>query len=148
MKMWVGILVACFLIVEPITLAGDLQTGNRTTGSMLAAATADKTRAQLITYEAAHMKDSSFPVSVAVRAFPPQQNQPKERSWIGRHPVLSGTAVGFGAGFAYGYTTGDPAARNCPGCDNLTPEAKGVLFGGIGAGIGAVAGFIVGAIRK
>jgi hypothetical protein len=78
----------------------------------------------------------------------PQQNQPKGRSWIGRHPVLFGTVVDFGAGFACGCKTGDPTARNCPGCDNLPPETKGMLFGGIGAGAGALAGLIVSAIRK
>ena len=148
MKMWVASFVACFLMAEPITFAGDLQTRNPAISSTPAAAAANKTRTRLITYEAPYMKDSSFSVSAATRAFPQQQNQPKKRSWIGRHPVLLGTAAGFGAGFAYGYKTGDPAARNCPGCDNLTPEAKGALFGGIGAGVGAVAGFIVGAIRK
>ena len=67
------------------------------------------------------------------------QDRP-EKGWIARHPVLFGTIVGFGAGFAVGYATGNDAARGDPSSDYLTPEEKGLLFGGIGAGIGALVG--------
>ncbi len=135
-----GKIFACFHMAEPFAPAGDMRTAP-------SAFTADKVRIQPIAFEVAYPK-SSFAANAADRTSVPRQNPAKKRSWIGRHPVLFGTLVGFGAGFAYGYKTGDPSARNCPGCDNLTPETKGVLFGGIGAGIGAVAGLIIGAVGK
>jgi hypothetical protein len=73
-----------------------------------------------------------------------QQNQTSDRSWIGRHPVLFGSLVGFGVGFAGGYVTGRPEARGDPSSDYLTPEEGGFFFGGIGAGAGALIGLAVG----
>lgn len=71
-----------------------------------------------------------------------QQDQQKQ-GWIGRHPVLFGALAGFGAGFALGYPTGNSAARGDPSSDYLTPEEKGLLFGGIGAGVGALIGKVL-----
>lgn len=64
-----------------------------------------------------------------------QEPEPKKRSWIGRHPVLFGTMVGFGAGFLIGYLPGDDGVF-----DDFTAEFNGLVMGAAGAGTGAIAG--------
>jgi len=72
-----------------------------------------------------------------------QQPGQRKRSWIGRHPALFGTLVGFGAGFLIGYLPGDDGV-----IDDFTAEANGLILAGVGAGTGALVGAIVGAARK
>jgi hypothetical protein len=62
-----------------------------------------------------------------------QQPGQQRRNWIGRHPVLFGTLVGFGAGFLIGYLPGDDGLFY-----DFTAEFNGLVFGGVGAGIGAL----------
>ena len=62
-----------------------------------------------------------------------QQPRPQKRSWIGRHPVLFGTLVGFGAGFLIGYLPGDDGVF-----DDFVAEFNGLVLGGVGAGAGAL----------
>jgi len=71
------------------------------------------------------------------------QRAHQKRGWIARHPVIFGAIVGFAVGFPVGYATGNSAARGDPSSDYLTPEEKGLLIGGIGAGIGALIGKLV-----
>ena len=66
-----------------------------------------------------------------------QQPGQQKRSWIGRHPVLFGTLVGFGAGFLVGYLPGDDGVF-----DDFTAEFNGLVLGGVGAGIGALVGAV------
>lgn len=69
------------------------------------------------------------------------QQQPRERSWRGRHPVLFGALVGLGAGIGVqavvipGESGGEPHSAYLP------------MFGGMGAGIGSLVGLIVSAAR-
>lgn len=72
-----------------------------------------------------------------------QQAGQRKRGWIGRHPVLFGTLVGFGVGFLIGYLPGDDAVF-----DDFTAEFNGWVMGGVGAGTGAVVGAVVGASTK
>lgn len=51
-----------------------------------------------------------------------QDPWPRRRSWIGRHPVLFGTLVGFGDGFLIGYAAGDSGVF-----DDFTAGFNGVL---------------------
>jgi hypothetical protein len=74
---------------------------------------------------------------------PRQQPVPQKRSWIGRHPVLFGTLVGFGAGFLIGYVPGDDGVF-----DDFVASFNGLVIGGIGAGAGAAIGAAVGASTK
>jgi hypothetical protein len=67
----------------------------------------------------------------------------RKRSWIGRHPVLFGTLVGFGGGFLVGYLPGDDAVFY-----DFTAEFNGLVLGGVGAGAGALVGAIVGSGTK
>ena len=74
--------------------------------------------------------------------WPPQQTK-QGRSLIGRHPVLFGTLVGFGAGFLVGYLPGDDGVF-----DDFTAGFNGWVLGGAGAGIGAGVGAIVRAATR
>ena len=73
----------------------------------------------------------------------PQHTGTRKRSWIRRHPVLLGTLVGFGGGFAIGYMAGDDGIF-----DDFTAGFNGVVLGAIGAGTGAAVGAAVGATSK
>jgi hypothetical protein len=72
-----------------------------------------------------------------------QQPAPPKRSWIGRHPVLFGTLVGFGGGFLIGYVPGDDGVF-----DDYVASFNGLVMGGIGAGAGAAIGAAAGASTK
>ena len=77
---------------------------------------------------------------LAVQAAQPQQ--PHERRWPGRHPVMFGALLGFGIGVGVelavipGASGGEPHSAYLP------------MFGGVGAGIGALTGLIVSAVRR
>ena len=70
-----------------------------------------------------------------------QQAQQK-RTWIGRHPVLFGTLVGFGGGFLSGFLPADGVFHD------FTAGFAGIVWGGLGAGTGALVGGIVSAMRN
>jgi hypothetical protein len=71
-----------------------------------------------------------------------QQQRPRERRWAGRHPVLFGALVGLGVGVAV-------EAAVIPGADGGEPHSVYLpMFGGVGAGIGALTGVIVSAVRR
>lgn len=72
-----------------------------------------------------------------------QPSAQQRRSWIGRHPVLFGTLVGFGAGYLIGYLPGDDAVFY-----DFTAEFNGMVLGGVGAGAGALTGALVGQARN
>jgi len=67
-----------------------------------------------------------------------QPRQQQRLGWIGRHPVLFGTLVGFGGGFLIGYSRGDDGVF-----DDFTAEFNGLVLGGVGAGVGAMSGAIL-----
>jgi len=68
--------------------------------------------------------------------------QPRERSWPGRHPVLFGAVVGLGVGLGV-------EAAVIPGESGGEPHSAYIpIFGGIGAGIGSLVGAIVSAARR
>ena len=66
-------------------------------------------------------------------AQPKQDAGRQQRPWIQRHPVWAGALIGFGAGF--GLTVIQP--------DNgiISKYAAGLVWGGVGAGVGALAGW-------
>ena len=76
---------------------------------------------------------------VVVSAASARQASSRRRSWVARHPVLFGTLVGFGAGFAIGIMGGDDGVL-----DDYNAEFSGLVLGGIGVGIGATAGAVIG----
>ena len=70
------------------------------------------------------------------------QQPAQSRGWIGRHPVVFGTLVGFGGGFLIGYLPGDDAVIN-----DGAAGFNGLVMGAVGTGIGAAIGVFVGAAR-
>jgi len=60
-----------------------------------------------------------------------------DRSWVERHPVWTGAMVGFGATAAIMYMSTDPGG--IPG-----RETALLVWGGVAAGIGALAGWGIG----
>ena len=63
-----------------------------------------------------------------------------DRSWVERHPVWTGAIAGFGATAALIYMTTDPGG--IPG-----REAAVLVWGGVAAGVGALAGWGIGRSR-
>jgi hypothetical protein len=74
---------------------------------------------------------NSLPVSA-------RQISPQKRKWIGRHPMLFGSLIGFGAGFLAGYLPGDDGVFH-----DFTAGFNGLVLGGIGAGAGAIVGYTI-----
>ena len=88
-----------------------------------------------IAHEAARVAAGRVQTAAARTQSPPR------RSWIGRHPVLTGALVGASAGAVWA----DIACRGqCEG----DPRLYVALFGGTGAGIGAGIGAVIAAIRR
>jgi hypothetical protein len=90
------------------------------------------------------MREAVNRESVRLAGLPPalRQQQPRERSWPGRHPVLFGALVGMGVGLGVqaavipGESGGEPHSAYLP------------IFGGMGAGIGSLVGLIVSVARR
>ncbi len=69
------------------------------------------------------------------------QQPAKKRSWPGRHPVLFGALVGAGAGLAI-------EAVVIPGASGGEPHSAYIpMFVSVGAGSGALVGYIISANR-
>ena len=62
---------------------------------------------------------------------------PKRRNWIQRHPSCFGAMIGFVGGFLIGFLPGDDAVF-----DDYAAAFNGVVLGGIGAGTGAILGWM------
>ena len=69
-----------------------------------------------------------------------QQPAPRKRSWIGRHPVLFGTIVGFGSGYLFGYLV----VKDDGFGFGINAAEMGFLFGLTGGGGGALVGALAG----
>lgn len=71
------------------------------------------------------------------------------RSWIGRHPALTGALIGAGGGAIFANVVENETFCRGTSNDCLFPGGSKTLVGaGMGAGIGALIGLIVGAARK
>ena len=71
-----------------------------------------------------------------------RQQQPRERSWPGRHPVLFGALVGLGVGLGV-------ETAVIPGASGGEPHSVYLpMFGVTGAGIGSLVGLMVSAARR
>lgn len=85
----------------------------------------------------ASLKPNIPPPSLAEARQNAQAAKRDDRSWVERHPVWTGAIAGFGATAAMIYLTTDPGG--IPG-----REAAVMVWGGVGAGIGALAGWGIG----
>jgi hypothetical protein len=72
-----------------------------------------------------------------------QQQQPGQRSWAGRHPVLLGALIGLGGFSALAAVNYDPNSNT-----DLTRGQSVAFAGAGGAGLGALAGLIVSIARR
>jgi hypothetical protein len=71
-----------------------------------------------------------------------QQQQLRERSWPGRHPVIFGALVGLGTGLAV-------EAAVIPGASGGEPHSAYLpMFSCLGAGIGSLVGLLVSVARR
>ncbi len=87
-------------------------------------------------------RDGTALSMLAAPAAQQQQSQPRERTWAGRHPVLFGALVGLAVGVAVEVAV-------IPGASGGEPHSVYLpMFGGVGAGIGSLAGVIVSAARR
>ena len=78
----------------------------------------------------------------AARNHHPAQRDRDDRSWVERHPVWTGTMVGFGAGFGLTYlATHDDRDEFIK---VMSPGEAGIFWGGVCAGVGALAGWAIG----
>ena len=73
-------------------------------------------------------------------ARPRQDSDDDRRPWVERHPVWTGAILGFAAGFALTYlATHD--SNDGRMFKVMSPGAAGVIWGGVSAGVGALAGW-------
>ena len=80
---------------------------------------------------------------------PPSNAPVRERHWVTRHPVLTGTLVGLGAGLGTGAAAcpADGGSGSIPTYTGPTRLVCGVVITGVGAGIGAGVGAVIRAAR-
>jgi hypothetical protein len=78
---------------------------------------------------------------------PARQTSAQQSNWAERHPVWTGAIVGFSVGVGLTYLAGQGDDR-----DQLfkgtAPSSVALFYGGIGAGIGALAGWGIGKNRE
>jgi len=70
-----------------------------------------------------------------------RQTPVRQRNWVARHPVLTGTLVGAGIGLGF------LVAHGCESSD-YTCSGLVAFYGGTGAGLGAAAGAVVGIVLR
>ena len=85
----------------------------------------------------ASLKPNLPPLSRAEARQAAQAAKHDDRSWVERHPVWTGAIVGFGATTALIYMTTDPGGI-------VSRETGVIVWGGVAAGIGALAGWGIG----
>jgi hypothetical protein len=84
----------------------------------------------------------------AARRVAAQTDQQRTGNWVERHPVWAGALIGFGAGFALTYALGATEHRDPNALfKGMDPGGPALVFGGVGAGIGALAGWGIGRDR-
>lgn len=85
-------------------------------------------------------RDTPFvPLLGRTRQSAQTQNRSQRRHWCSRHPIACGSLIGLGAGFALGVATN--------GDRDYAASANGLIYAGIGAGIGAATGGIIAGTR-
>jgi hypothetical protein len=88
-----------------------------------------------IAFEATRLARSTPTADFNILLLQPQAPQP--RGWAKRHPVLLGTLVGLGVGYAAGWAIGDGRIAD------WSNDMNSWVFGAVGAGVGAIVGRLV-----
>lgn len=78
---------------------------------------------------------------------------PQEKSWIARHPALTGALIGLGVGVPIGIATCHYPTAEGSSCSDFTYPGNARLLGGLtmgayGAGIGAGVGALAGVLAR
>jgi hypothetical protein len=96
-------------------------------------------------FRRASLSRSTVP-STAPNARAQSDDDGSRGSWMERHPVLTGALLGFGVGFGLTYAVAAGDDKD----EFLTPVGAGgpaLVYGGIAAGFGALAGWGIGRNR-
>jgi hypothetical protein len=89
----------------------------------------------------------TMPRAETRRSVRPIQDATRDQgSWMERHPVWSGTMVGFGAGFLVTYATTHDNGQN-EFITIMSPAAGALIWGSVSAGVGALIGWGIGRNR-
>lgn len=126
MARWIVALVCCLALTETCLAAAaqDRREREGLATSVIASAPAGPL------VRSALLKASQTPLRAEAALTMTQSHNSQEGNWIQRHPVMSGTLIGFGAGFGLAYA----AAKD----DQAT---RALLYGGASAGVGALIGW-------
>jgi len=138
----VAALTCCLALVQSTALAADGVVSNRPAPPTQSIADVISKPSPI--REASLKTDPSKTLRGDVRRNPRllQDTYRDDRPWIERHPVWTGAMVGFGAGFALTYVaTHDDRDEFIK---VMSPGAAGIFWGGISAGVGALAGWAIG----
>jgi hypothetical protein len=68
-------------------------------------------------------------------------------NWLERHPVWAGTIIGFSAGFLLTYAVAASEDRSHQLLTPVAPGGPALVWGGVAAGFGALAGWGIGRSR-
>ena len=71
--------------------------------------------------------------------------QARKRNWMERHPVIAGALIGFGTGVAITYLVAMKDKDEV--LKVISPGAAATFWGGVSAGVGALAGWGIGRNR-
>ncbi|MGE5813817.1 MAG: hypothetical protein ACM36C_04960 [Acidobacteriota bacterium] len=125
MARWIVALVCCLALAETsLAAAQDRQEREGLATSVIASAPAGPL------VRSALLKASQTPLRAEAAFTAARSRNSQEGSWIQRHPVMSGTLIGFGAGFGLAYA----AAKD-------DQAVRALLYGGASAGVGALIGW-------
>ena len=69
---------------------------------------------------------------------------PDTRSWAERHPVWTGAMIGFSAGFLLTYAVAASDDHHNEFLHPVGPGGPALVWGGVAAGVGALAGWGIG----
>lgn len=140
----IAAVVCCLSVVQPAALAADEIVPGRPAPLTLSRldATAQPGPIRKASMNGDTMKKLSTGTGWPGRRL---QDSYDDRSWVERHPVWTGAMVGFSAGFLITYAaTHDDRDEFI---QIMSPGAAGIFWGGVCAGVGALAGWAMGRSR-
>jgi hypothetical protein len=135
-------LLSCCLVVVPVSIAAaDNNTTKRPTSPTLANVNAALQPGPV--RKASLDRDAMMTFVAETTATRPLQDTEADKSWVERHPVWTGALVGFGVGFGVTYLATDDSDEG-ELLKVMSPSAAGIFWGGVCAGVGALAGWGIG----
>jgi len=83
----------------------------------------------------------------ALKSFTSDDNNQNSGNWMERHPVWTGALIGFSAGFLLTYAVAASEDRRQQLFTPVDPGGPALVWGGVAAGVGALAGWGIGRSR-